>query len=42
MAGYLGQSSRKAANPDELQLLAGLCAGGAIVVLVLTIQRRRR
>jgi len=42
MAGYLGQSSRTAANPDELQLLAGLCAGGAIVVLLLTIQRRRR
>jgi hypothetical protein len=41
MAVYLGQSSRTAADPDQLQLLAGLCAGGAIGVLLLTMLRRR-
>ena len=41
MAVYLGQLSRTAADPDQLQLLAGLCAGGAIGVLLLTILRRR-
>ena len=40
MAGYLGESSRTAANPDELQLLAGLCAGGAIAVLLPADVRR--
>jgi hypothetical protein len=42
MALYLGQLSRTAADPDQLQLLAGLCAGGAIAVLLLTVLRRRR
>lgn len=42
MAVYLGQLSRTAADPDQLQLLAGLCAGGAIALLLLTVLRRRR
>lgn len=41
MAVYLGQLSRTVADPDQLQLLAGLCAGGAIGVLLLTMLRRR-
>jgi hypothetical protein len=41
MAVSLGQLSRTAADPDQLQLLAGLCAGGAIAVLLLTLLRRR-
>lgn len=42
MAVYLGQLSRTAADPDQFQVLAGLCAGGAVAVLLLTILRRRR
>ena len=40
-AVYLGQLSRTAADPDQLKLLAGLCAGGAIGVLLWTVWRRR-
>ena len=42
LALYLGQASRTAANPEGLQLVAGLCAGGALAVLLLRIMRRRR
>jgi hypothetical protein len=41
MAVYLGQLSRTAADPDQLKLLAGLCAGGAIGLLLLTVLRRK-
>jgi hypothetical protein len=41
IASYLGQASRTAANPEWLQLAAGLCAGGALAVLLLGILRRR-
>lgn len=38
---YLGYLSRTAADPEPLQLAAGLCAGGAVAVLLLRIVRRR-
>jgi hypothetical protein len=41
VAAYLGQASRTAANPEWLQLAAGLSAGGALAVLFLGILRRR-
>ena len=41
IASYLGQASRTAASPEWLQLAAGLCAGGALAVLLLGILRRR-
>jgi hypothetical protein len=41
IALYLGQASRTAANPEWLQLAAGLSAGGALAVLLLGILRRR-
>ncbi|HSC29426.1 MAG TPA: hypothetical protein VLD67_19265 [Vicinamibacterales bacterium] len=41
IALYLGQASRTAANPDWLQLAAGLCAGGALVVLLTRVLRRQ-
>ena len=42
LALYMGQASRTAANPDTPQLVAGLCLGAAIAVLLLRILRRRR
>lgn len=39
--GYLGYLSRAAADPEPLQLAAGLCIGGALAVLLLRIVRRR-
>jgi len=36
--GYL---SRAAADPEPLQLAAGLCGGGALAVLLLRVLRRR-
>jgi hypothetical protein len=41
LALYMGQASRTAANPDVPQLVAGLCLGAAIAVLLLRILRRR-
>jgi hypothetical protein len=41
IAAYLAQASRTAANPEWLRLAAGLCAGGALAVLLLGIWRRR-
>jgi hypothetical protein len=41
ISSYLGQASRTAANPEWLQLAAGLSAGGALAVLLLGILRRR-
>jgi uncharacterized membrane protein YvbJ len=41
LALYLGQASRTAGNPEALQLVAGLCAGGAAVILLLRVIRRR-
>jgi RsiW-degrading membrane proteinase PrsW (M82 family) len=38
---YFGYLSRTAADPEPLQLAAGLCAGGAVAVLLLRIVRRR-
>jgi hypothetical protein len=37
---YLGQASRTAENPDYFTLAAGLCAGAAVVVLLLRVLRR--
>ena len=41
LALYLGQASRTAARPDYFQFAAGICAGGALLVLVLRVLRRR-
>ena len=41
LALYLGQASRTAADPDQFQTLAGICAGAALMVLILRIVRRR-
>ena len=41
LAIFLGQASRTAGNPDWFQLAAGLCAGGALAVLLLRTLRRR-
>jgi hypothetical protein len=41
LALYLGQASRTASSPEGLQLVAGLCAGGALAVLLLRLLRRR-
>lgn len=38
---YLGQASRTAADPEPYQLAAGLVLGGAVVVLLVRILRRR-
>ena len=38
---YLGQASQTAANPDMFKLAAGLCAGAALVVLLVRVLRRR-
>ena len=42
LAVYLYQASTRAADPQILQLAAGLCAGAALVALFLGILRRRR
>ena len=39
---YLYQASTRAADPQFLQLAAGLCTGAALVVLFLGVLRRRR
>jgi uncharacterized membrane protein YvbJ len=41
LALYMGQAARTAANPELPQLAAGLALGGAVVVLLLRILRRR-
>ena len=41
LALYLGQASRTAADPDRLQTIAGICAGAALMVLILRLVRRR-
>jgi hypothetical protein len=41
LALFLGQASRTVANPEGLQLVAGLAVGVAIAVLVLRVLRRR-
>jgi uncharacterized membrane protein YvbJ len=41
LALYLGQASRTAADPDRLQTIAGVCAGAALMVLILRLVRRR-
>jgi hypothetical protein len=41
IALYLGQVSRTAANPEGLQLVAGLCVGAATAILLLRLLRRR-
>ena len=41
LGGYLGYLSRTAADPEPLQLAAGLCAGAAVAVVLLRILRRR-
>lgn len=38
---YFGYLSRTAAEPEQFQLIAGLCAGGALGVLLLRFLRRR-
>jgi hypothetical protein len=38
---YLGVESRTAGNPEPFQLAAGLCAGAALAVLLLTVARRQ-
>lgn len=41
LAMYFGYLSRTAADPELFQLAAGLCGGGALVLLVLRVLRRR-
>jgi ABC-type Fe3+-siderophore transport system permease subunit len=41
LALYLGQTSRTAADPNPLQLVAGALAGAAIVILLIRFIRRR-
>lgn len=41
LALYLGQASRTAADPGTFQIIAGLLAGLALVVLMIRIMRRR-
>ncbi|HXW05697.1 MAG TPA: hypothetical protein VD833_10730 [Vicinamibacterales bacterium] len=41
LALYLGQASTRAGDPEGLQVVAGLCAGGALAVLLLRVMRRR-
>jgi len=38
---YMWQASRTAANPELPQLAAGVALGAAVVVLLLTLPRRR-
>ena len=40
LALYLGQASRTARNPDDLQTIAGIVAGAAIVLLIVRMMRR--
>jgi uncharacterized membrane protein YvbJ len=42
LALYMGQASRTAANPEGWQIVAGVLAVGAIVVLLFRIVRRRQ
>ena len=41
LGGYFGYLSRTAAEPEQFQLAAGLCAGGALGILLLRFLRRR-
>jgi uncharacterized membrane protein YvbJ len=41
VALYLGQASHTAADPERWQLLAGVLAGAALVILVIRVVRRR-
>jgi hypothetical protein len=41
LALYMGQASRTAADPGRWQMLAGLLAGVAIIVVALRLIRRR-
>jgi hypothetical protein len=41
VAVALVQASRTAADPELWQLLAGLCAGGAVALLLSSVLRRR-
>lgn len=41
LALYMGQASRTAADPDPLQLLAGLLAGLAAAIVFVRLARRR-
>ena len=42
LALYMGQASRTAADPEGWQIVAGVLAGAALMVLLLRILRRRR
>lgn len=41
LALYLGQASRTAADPGPLQIAAGFLLGGALVLLIARVLRRR-
>jgi hypothetical protein len=41
LGSYFGYLSRTAAEPEQFQLAAGLCAGGALGILLLRFLRRR-
>ena len=40
LAMYFGYLSRTAGDPDLLQLVAGVCVGGALAVLLVRVLRR--
>jgi hypothetical protein len=39
---YLGYASRTAADPERLQMIAGVLGGAALMVFILGLLRRRR
>jgi uncharacterized membrane protein YvbJ len=41
LALYMGYASQTAQNPGTLQLVAGVCAGAALVLLMIRLVRRR-
>jgi uncharacterized membrane protein YvbJ len=42
LALYMGQASRTAANPDNLQMTAAVLVGAAVLLLILRVVVRRR
>ena len=41
LALYMGQASRTAADPGQYQTFAGVLVGGALVLFILRLMRRR-
>ena len=41
LALYMGQASRTAADPERWQIIAGVLAGAAVVIILVRLIRRR-